>query len=84
LTAGAVGRAAASVRGWQVWTLPRSARAYVIAVVALDWAVTLAALVITADRVSLAHFGLYLGLLGCGAALVERRSRKRGPTAATR
>ena len=61
---------AASVRDWQVWTLRRVAKAYVIAVVVLDGAATLTALV-AAPRVSLARLGLYLALLGCAAVVVE-------------
>jgi diguanylate cyclase (GGDEF)-like protein len=63
-------RIAAIVREWQLWTLRPTAKAYVIAVVVLDGAVTLTALV-AAPRISLAHLGLYLALLGCAAVTVE-------------
>jgi diguanylate cyclase (GGDEF)-like protein len=63
-------RAAASVRGWPVWTLRPVARVYVFAVVGVDLALTLAGLVV-APRVSLIHFGLYLALVGCAVVTVE-------------
>jgi diguanylate cyclase (GGDEF)-like protein len=68
--AGTTRRPWASVREWQVWTLPPAAKVYVVAVVALDWAVSVAALV-AAPRVSLAHLGLYLALLGCAFVVIE-------------
>jgi hypothetical protein len=61
---------AASVREWRVRTLRPAARVYVVGVVVLDWAVTLTALAMT-GRVSLAHLGLYIALLGCGGVVIE-------------
>jgi hypothetical protein len=61
---------AASVREWRVRTLRPGAKVYVVGVVVLDWAVTLTALAM-ASRVSLAHLGLYLALLGCGGVVIE-------------
>jgi diguanylate cyclase (GGDEF)-like protein len=69
--AGGARRMAASVGQWQVWTLRPVARLYVVAVVVLDWAVTLAALAAAAGQVSLVHLGLYLALLGCGFIVIE-------------
>jgi diguanylate cyclase (GGDEF)-like protein len=68
--AGGARRTAARVRDWQVWTLRPAAKVYVVAVVVLDGALTLAAL-IAAPRISLTHLGLYLALLGCGVVTVE-------------
>jgi hypothetical protein len=68
--AGHARQAAASIRAWQVWTLRPPARVYVVGLVVLDLAVTLTALAMT-GRVSLAHFGLYIALLGCGVVLIE-------------
>jgi diguanylate cyclase (GGDEF)-like protein len=64
-------RIVASVREWQVWTLRPVPKMYVIAVVVLDWVVTLAALVVAPGQVSLSHLGLYVALLGCGVIVVE-------------
>jgi diguanylate cyclase (GGDEF)-like protein len=62
---------AASVGQWQLWTLRPVAKVYIIGVVVLDWALTLAALAAAAGRVSLSHLGLYAALLGCGFIVIE-------------
>jgi diguanylate cyclase (GGDEF)-like protein len=68
---------AASVREWQVWTLAPVPRAYILGVVGLDWAVTVAALVVAPPRVNPADLVIYLGLLGCAVLLVETMRRTR-------
>ena len=69
--AGAARRMAASAGQWQLWTLRPVAKVYIIAVVVMDWALTLAALAAAAGRVSLPHLGLYAALLGCGFIVIE-------------
>jgi diguanylate cyclase (GGDEF)-like protein len=61
---------AARVGEWQVWTLRPVAKVYVIALVGLDWALTVTALV-AAPRISVSHLGLYLALIACAFIVVE-------------
>jgi diguanylate cyclase (GGDEF)-like protein len=69
--AGGARQAVTSIRGWQLWTLRPVVKLYLLGVVGLDWAVTVIALVVGADRVSLSHLGLYLALVVCGFVAVE-------------
>jgi diguanylate cyclase (GGDEF)-like protein len=63
----------ASVRRWQIWTLRPPVREYILAVLALDAAATVAAL--DADRGNLTHLGTFLVLLGGGVLVVEAARR---------
>jgi diguanylate cyclase (GGDEF)-like protein len=57
------------VRAWQIWTLPRSARAYILGIISFAFAATGFAAARTHWR--LADLAAFAGLLACGAIAIE-------------
>jgi diguanylate cyclase (GGDEF)-like protein len=58
-----------SVRGWQVWTLPKPLRAYILSITTL--ALIVASLAASRTRWRLPDLVIFAGLLACGVIAIE-------------
>jgi diguanylate cyclase (GGDEF)-like protein len=69
IVAGGIRHGARSVRGWQVWTLPRPLRAYILSITTFTFIV--ASLAGARTRWQLSDFVIFAGLLACGVIAIE-------------